>query len=836
MSTSAEVRSELAELDRAEEARSVRMKASLQQIVHVLQNTQASVKEDMAPSLDRAIQRVGALEKRFQTTASMAEKLYHEMNVLYEERRRVEEAMHWCAEVTQLRTSLGLLADALERLDWDACIRYCRDALSVSGDVLHSEFARAVVVRILLSNQEPILTECQPTSMHPEMPPQFLSQLRTSLLQKISQNFEHYTRERNEEQATRFLGYFAAIDAHEEGLAAYRYVCACVQDFLATFCEICANVTVILLALLYTPMVQTWKNVFVCQVRLFQPRLPIASSNSVYYGMLWTALFEYLAIFINKHQPVVDRLLHAPGHSNFLQGVLPSLEREWTRLGLSILEAWHAERQVDKIVAQVNGAKFVALEKVRAVPFTPGRIFGQEDRSNNPANSAMSTSSPAVSMSDSLHVDPLLSEMVSFSAQWTLFEQFLRRSMQPTPDVRMLHTGIQDALTNVMMQIYVPLQTYALRASVEQVHNLDTPDLQSRSYSSSLPDDMFFALRAVLTRALSTSSLAIAERVISHAISIVENDYVEIVVLRMDGCRRALNISRLVDGPRRSAAVREVRTTICVYLNVLDVSAMYTDRILADLSSTTFLEAYFDAESRSATEFDASLGSDPSTNLQSGKKDAPAPLTPHLSALALAQSAVGRLSVLTPKLRTTLHFEMEELFRLLVEPRIQALVSDVLRDMEYRLDEISYARVKESDAMADRVRTGWNSCILGFRDQLTESNYALLFTMAVDALVLPWEQAVMQLAFTELGALRFDKDLRGVFTALSDLASWGIRDKFLRLQQISYVLNMDEDETDSNDVFEAGIASGISWQLTPAEVQSVRSLRVNTAPQERSLS
>lgn len=596
------------------------------------------------------------------------------------------------------------------------------------------------------------------------------------------------------------------------------------------------NVTVILLALLYVPMAQTWRNVFVCHVRLSQPRLPAASSNPVYYGMLWTALFEYLAIFINKHQPVVDRLLHAPGHSNFLQGVLPSLEREWIRLGISILEAWRAERQVDKIVAQVSGAKFVALETVRSAPFTPGRIFGQEDRSNKPANSAMSTSSPAVSMSDSLHVDPLLCEMVSFSAQWTLFEQFLRRSMQPTQGARMLQIGLQDALTNVMMRVYVPLQTYALRASVEQVHNLDTPDLQSRSYSSSLPDDMFFALRAVLTRALSTSSLAIAERVISHAISIVENDYVEIVVLRMDGCRRALNISRLVDGPRRSAAVREVRTTICVYLNVLDVSAMYTDRILADLSMTTFLEAYFDAEPGSVTEFDASFGLDPSTNPQSGGNDAPAPRTPHLSALALAQSAVGRLGVLAPKLRTTLHFEMEELFRLLVEPRIQALVSDVLRDMDYRLDETSYARVKESDAMVDRVRTGWNSCILGFRDQLTESNYALLFTMAVDALVQPWEQAVMQLVFTELGALRFDKDLRGVLTALSDLASWGIRDKFLRLQQISYVLNMDEDETDTNDVFEAGIASGISWQLTPAEVQSVRALRVNTAPQERSLS
>lgn len=44
----------------------------------------------------------------------------------------------------------------------------------------------------------------------------------------------------------------------------------------------------------------------------------------------------------------------------------------------------------------------------------------------------------------------------------------------------------------------------------------------------------------------------------------------------------------------------------------------------------------------------------------------------------------------------------------------------------------------------------------------------------------------------QLGALRFDKDLREVIAFLADQAPWGVRDKFARLQQIAYVLNADE--------------------------------------------
>lgn len=93
-------------------------------------------------------------------------------------------------------------------------------------------------------------------------------------------------------------------------------------------------------------------------------------------------------------------------------------------------------------------------------------------------------------------------------------------------------------------------------------------------------------------------------------------------------------------------------------------------------------------------------------------------------------------------------------------------------------------------------------------------------------LVQEWERTVATLTFTELGALRFDKDLRSILGFMADHTPWGIRDKFLRLQQISYVLNMDDEELETMDVYEAGIHAGVTWQLSPTEVQSVRAQRV----------
>lgn len=612
--------------------------------------------------------------------------------------------------------------------------------------------------------------------MWPQAPPQTLDQLRTTLLAKIAQHFEHYTKERDEENATVFLGYFADMHAQQEGLAAYR-------RFACSFLE--------------------------SQADDLRRRMASPPSSPLFFAMVWASLWEQLAVFINQHQPIVDRLLHVPGEANFATSVLPGLSDVWTQIASDIVQAWRVHHHMDEQLSMIADTRTPVLESIRASPFTPGRIFGQkEKRGGSAAPSAAQSRASSPALHDTQHLDAILTELANMSSQWALFGQFLRRAMgldafaQVTSDV-------QTMMQNLLTSVFVPLQTYSLQMGVQKVHHLDTPDTSVRPYASSLPDDMFFALRAVLTRAFSTSDLRAVETIVQMALRMTEQDYLDIVVLRMDACRRALNVTRLVDGPRRIAAAREVRATMAVYVNALDTSAMYAERIQADLSENAFLEQYYDAEWEDG-----------------------------IFALTSAFALAGQLGTLAPKLRSALHFEIKELFAALIEPRLQTLVTDVFRDMRYDLNEKAYSDAEESDTVPTRLRHGWDTFMHGYRDQLSEANYAMLFSLAVDAIVHPWEKALQSLQFTDLGALRLDKDLRGVQAMLVEQLPWGVRDRFLRLMQTSYVLNMDEDDVryactdlqmETSDAYEEGLAAGVSWKLTATEVQEIRSRRISIA-------
>jgi len=77
--------------------------------------------------------------------------------------------------------------------------------------------------------------------------------------------------------------------------------------------------------------------------------------------------------------------------------------------------------------------------------------------------------------------------------------------------------------------------------------------------------------------------------------------------------------------------------------------------------------------------------------------------------------------------------------------------------------------------------------------------------------------------FMQLGAIRFDHDLRSVIAYFSSQTAFGdVREKFTRLQQISMLLNLDSEE----DVDEFYSGSGITWVLSIQEAQTVASLKL----------
>ncbi|KAG6833211.1 hypothetical protein H0H87_010274 [Tephrocybe sp. NHM501043] len=109
------------------------------------------------------------------------------------------------------------------------------------------------------------------------------------------------------------------------------------------------------------------------------------------------------------------------------------------------------------------------------------------------------------------------------------------------------------------------------------------------------------------------------------------------------------------------------------------------------------------------------------------------------------------------------------------------------------------------------------------RNTFTENNYRLFFGLALDVVLRPWEKYVTSLKFTELGAIRFDRDLRSITTFLASQTAFGdAREKFVRLQQISTLLNLDSEE----DVDEFYNSSGITWKLSSGEARAIGGLKL----------
>jgi conserved oligomeric Golgi complex subunit 4 len=93
---------------------------------------------------------------------------------------------------------------------------------------------------------------------------------------------------------------------------------------------------------------------------------------------------------------------------------------------------------------------------------------------------------------------------------------------------------------------------------------MDTSDTSARPLTSSILDDAFVVMRAVLARVLSTSDVDAADAMISMIKKCIDTDFGQVIARRLDNAFRAASSNMTVDGPRKETASREVRTVFVV--------------------------------------------------------------------------------------------------------------------------------------------------------------------------------------------------------------------------------------------------------------------------------
>lgn len=643
----------------------------------------------------------------------------------------------------------------------------------------------------------------QPTTESPLPPPQQLDELRQVLLTTFRAEFELAADRRDEQEISRYFRLWPGIGAEDEGLAAYG-------DFV---------------------------------VELVQSRARKDKdgqrSSPLYYLAQLTSLLEAIAHIVDQHQPVIAKY-YGRGR---MGKVVARLVRESDRVVQRLVEGWEEERRVGRLIADTESSTFPLLSNPALLPplfpslvSTAGQL-SLANLANTTSNisNALQSYAPRVKGGvtpaatpipeedtgpDARDVDRILGELVALGGRWALFRRFifarLREDAEPdaatsdpskraegadgaedsgegevsakTADVdeSILTSSLsQRAMENLLRTYYLPLEEWYLRTAVEKAHKLDQADAGSKPYLSSILDDTFYLVKIVLSRALSSGSLDTLARMRQRVAQVLERDYIDVLSRKMEAVYAAgQGVS--YDRAEKERREKDQRTAVIIYLNDLDFSGTYVERLLSEWRAQP--PAVWDE-----------------------------------SELPRVTEELELFGDLALKFRLKCKAGLDALFANVLRPRVRQLLDEVYKDVRYVLDEDSFADAEERDVVRRRFVRLFTSLTEEYKAYLSDSNFQSLFALLLESLVRPWEKLAMGLQYTDFGAVRFERDIKNIVNFLNNQTSFGlnvVREKMVRLNQIALVLNFDEDElADIDNV-------GVPWRLSSNEIQQVLELRV----------
>ncbi|KAJ7063050.1 COG4 transport protein-domain-containing protein [Mycena amicta] len=348
--------------------------------------------------------------------------------------------------------------------------------------------------------------------------------------------------------------------------------------------------------------------------------------------------------------------------------------------------------------------------------------------------------SPDEELIDPREIDRLSSEAASMAGRWNLFKKFLSESLKSNdgddetseaPELVALQATSSQVLFEELLQFrYIPFEVWYTRTTIDKAHRLSSPD------TSQSPVTTDYSGRFVVSRLLSTGSLGTVEKMFQQLRDIMEKDYIGVIKKKLDDVYRSSGSA----GPN-SRGERQERE---------NRSAFIEKRLTRDvMTHPTITQHFLDVQQ------------------------------------AEVKNHIAAFSDLSAKLRSALRSGIEQLFNQLLRPKLRNLIPDVYKDVSYVLDEESYSTAEYQDVVRKRFIKAWEGLVDGYKDGFTDSNYRLFFGLALDVVLRPWEKFMMGFRFTELGAIRFDRDLRAITTYLASHTAFGdAREKFLRFTTI----------------------------------------------------
>ncbi|KAK2460519.1 hypothetical protein APHAL10511_006989 [Amanita phalloides] len=487
------------------------------------------------------------------------------------------------------------------------------------------------------------------------------------------------------------------------------------------------------------------------------------NSSSHNYATAFVTLLENIAVVISQHHAIVDKY-YGRGR---MRSVVKYLVGECDQLVENLVQNWERERHVKLKLLDVSDESVTKGLNHERLP------------------------------SDPRDIDKIISEITIIVGRWNLFKLFVVDTltsggeMSPGQCVEtasmdeigqaLSSTSSQQLIEGLIVSYYIPFETWYLHCIINKAHRLCVPDRTQAAAATTIPDDVFYVLKVVMKRLLSMGTVSGTRKTLEGLRETMDREYVGVFRKRLDESIGHLAVSRTDKNDRES------RFSLLVILNDLDVSDSYLQSLVDDAIEDPATYKYFDTGDQMTI-----------------------------------KQCIGSFLTVKTRVQSTLRVGLDILFNQLLRQRLRNLVLEVFKDVSYILDDETYSVMDHQDYVRKRFIKAWELIVEYYKDNLTERNYATVFSMAVETLPRPLEKMMINSKFNELGAIRFDRDLRSIISYLSAHVTYSdVREKFVRLQQISILVNLDNE-----DVIEFYNNSGIPWKLSIYEAKAVVSLRI----------
>lgn len=689
------------------------------------------------------------------------------------EKQRVEETLRVVEQVAELKACVsGVVWSMGAPQDWEAAAGYVARASRIPEEIIRGGFAAATV----------------PTVEIPDAPWVTLENARESLCGLFLREFEKAAKEGDGTKVTRFFKLFPLIGRGDVGLDVYgRYVC---QGVAGTARQ--------------TLKAGTGGH---------------GAQDGFFYANAITKLFEHIAQIVESHGGLVERHYG----SGKMVKVIERLQMEADVQGGIILDSWSDDRGVDRKLTDVKSYPFSFLVQ-SFLPQQKG--MAGISRVNSPAvgggtNDPRNSEDEGVNMKE---VDGLLNEIAVMLGRWSLYSRFIAGKCKEPDSQEDAPLQVPDLLTksNLSRKVsgklttpYNVMSTFFFRRSVEKAFQIDEmPSGLSLSAQKQLDgqppfvisavDDVMYIVNTVIQKTLSTHQREAVGSVLPTVGRVLGSDFVGMVQRKM---RDESYPKPVVQGglPPEDKVIAFI-----VLINSLDMANEYLERIIF-----TF------------------LGKSTERTNGAGPQPALEDTFPFEHDVTFVTNALNTLlSSFTSKTTELLGEGLQVLANQVAKPRVQRVLADAFREVDYTLSEEEMADIAAAedidedellDQVARRFEHGWDALMKPIARIMTPKTFSTLLDLTAKHLARVLEKRAWGYSgrANAFGVICMERDFSAIVNVVSKGGNYSVRELFAKVSQVLMVANMEDDEWE--EIMNDPADEGIQWVLSEEERRRARS-------------